>query len=213
MSYPVVLFDLDGTVIDSTALIRESHRHAVSTVLGRDLPDEVLVANVGVPLLEQMKAFDPDRAEELLAAYQEWNHRMTPELLAEFEGIPELLDDLRADGRRLGIVTSKAGPVVDMAWAVLPLSHHFEVVVSSETTDRHKPHPAPIQRALEEHGAQPHEAVMVGDSPFDLRAGKAAGADTIGVTWGFFSREALAAEEPDILVDTIDELRSALGLP
>lgn len=213
MSYPVVLFDLDGTVIDSTALIRESHRHAVSTVLGRDLPDEVLVANVGVPLLQQMRAFDPDRAEELLAVYQEWNHRMTPELLAGYEGIPELLDDLRADGRRLAIVTSKAGPVVRLAWDVVPLSHHFDVVVSSETTDLHKPHPAPIHHALDKHGAEPHEAVMVGDSPFDLRAGKAAGADTIGVTWGFFPREALAAEEPDLIVDTVDELRSALGLP
>ncbi|MGI9540337.1 MAG: HAD family hydrolase [Miltoncostaeaceae bacterium] len=212
MSHPVVLFDLDGTVIDSTALIRESHRHAVSTVLGQDLPDEVLVANVGVPLLQQMKAFDPDRAEELLAVYQEWNHRMTPELLAEYEGMPELLEDLRAAGRRLGIVTSKSGPVVELAWDVLPLSHHFEVVVSSETTDRHKPHPEPVHRALAEHGVGPHEAVMVGDSPFDLRAGKAAGADTIGVTWGFFGREALAAEDPGIVVDTVDELRSALGL-
>mgnify|MGYP001826720712 CR=1 FL=1 len=212
MTYPVVLFDLDGTVIDSTALIRESHRHAVSTVLGRDLPDETLVANVGIPLREQMLAFDPDRADELLAVYQEWNHRMTPELLAEYEGMSQLLEDLRADGRRLGIVTSKAGPVVRMAWDVVPLEHHFPVVISAETTDLHKPHPAPVHRALDEHGAHPHEAVLVGDSPFDLRAGKAAGVDTVGVTWGFFGREALAAEEPDVIVDDVAELRSALGL-
>ena len=72
-----ILLDLDGTVIDSVALIRESHRHAVKTVLGEDWPDERLVANVGRPLLEQMAVFAPDRAEELYGVYREWNHANT----------------------------------------------------------------------------------------------------------------------------------------
>ncbi len=214
MSAPprIVLFDLDGTVIDSTALIRESHRHAVRTVLGTELADDVLVANVGIPLIEQMKLFDPERAEDLMAAYQEWNHRMTPELLREYEGISALLADLRAGGRSLGIVTSKAGPVVELAWSVLPLAQHFDVVVSSEATDRHKPHPDPVRHALIEHGGRPDEAVLVGDSPFDLRAGRAAGLTTIAVTWGFFPRPVLERERPDMIVDTVPELRAALGL-
>jgi len=209
----IVLFDLDGTVIDSTELIRESHRHAVRTVLGDELPDERLVANVGRPLIEQMRAFDPDRAEELLAVYREWNHANTGRLLRSYDGMEELLAELRHDGRRLGIVTSKSGPTVDLAWEVLPLSHHFDVVVSAETTGRHKPHPDPVHHALQHLDGHPERAVLVGDSPFDLRAGRAAGLTTVAVTWGFFDRAELEAEQPDHIVDTPAELRAVLAGP
>ncbi len=209
----IVLFDLDGTVIDSTELIRESHRHAVRTVLGDDLADERLVANVGRPLIEQMRAFDADRAEDLLDAYREWNHANTGRLLRSYEGMEEFLAELREAGWRLGIVTSKSASTVELAWDALPLGHHFDVVVSAETTDRHKPHPDPVRHALRHLDGHPDRAVLVGDSPFDLRAGRAAGLSTVGVTWGFFGRGELEAEDPDHVVDTLAELREVLARP
>jgi pyrophosphatase PpaX len=204
-----VLLDLDGTVIDSVGLIRESHRHAVTSVLGENLPDERLVANVGRPLIDQMRAFSPERAEELLQVYREWNHANTDALLRPYPGLDALLDALVADGRRLGIVTSKSGPTVDLAWKVVPLRDRFDVVITSEDTERHKPDPAPVRAALERLGRGPEGACYVGDAPFDLRAGRAAGVATIGVTWGFFTREALEAEDPDLIVDTPAELLRA----
>src|SRR5690606_22691136 len=111
---------LDGTVIDSVALIRESHRHAVRTVLGQEWSDERLVANVGRPLLEQMAVFSPDRSEELYRVYREWNHANTADLLLAYDGVQEALHELRSGGRRLGIVTSKSDDAVQLAWGVLP---------------------------------------------------------------------------------------------
>lgn len=202
-----ILLDLDGTVIDSVALIRESHRHAVRTVLGEDWPDERLVANVGRPLIEQMAVFSPDHADELYRVYRVWNHAHTADLLLAYEGVEEVLIGLKAAGRRLGIVTSKSHDAVDLAWEVLPtLRGLFDVVIAAEDSARHKPDPAPILEGLARLGAGPSGACYVGDAPFDLQAGRAAGVATIAVPWGFFPRSTLIAESPDAVADSPAEL-------
>lgn len=205
-----ILFDLDGTVIDSVALIRESHRYAVAQVLGIELSDDVLVANVGRPLIDQMRAFSEPHADELLRVYREWNHANTQRLLAAYDGIDVLLRDLRAAGRSLGIVTSKSGPTVQLAFDVLPLAQYFDVLIAAEDSQLHKPDPAPLRLALERLGRSAQGACYVGDAPFDLQAGSAAGVTTIGVTWGFFPRSALEPFHPQYLVDTTAELAKVL---
>ncbi|HVG99645.1 MAG TPA: HAD-IA family hydrolase [Miltoncostaeaceae bacterium] len=198
-----ILLDLDGTVIDSVALIRESHRHAVRTVLGEDWDDERLVANVGRPLLEQMAAFSPERSEELYEVYRVWNHANTAALLLAYPDIADALVRLRGAGRRLGVVTSKSRDAVDLAWAVLPdLPPLFDVVMAAEDSERHKPAPDPVLGALERLGAPPERACYVGDSPFDIESGRSAGVVTIGVTWGFFARAALEGAGADMIVET-----------
>lgn len=199
--YDPILLDLDGTVIDSVALIRESHRHAVRTVLGQEWPDERLVANVGRPLLEQMAVFSPDHSEELYRVYREWNHANTASLLLAYDGVQEALHAMRDAGRRLGIVTSKSLDAVELAWNVLPdVRDLFDVVITADDTPLHKPDPAPVLEALRRLGAGPEDACYVGDAPFDLQAGRAAGVTTVAVTWGFFTTEQLAAEAPDAIV-------------
>lgn len=205
-----ILFDLDGTVIDSVALIRESHRHAVREVLGIDLPDERLVANVGRPLIEQMRAFSTERADELLTVYRAWNHANTARLLTAYSGIDGMLQRLADDGRTLGIVTSKSAPTVQLAFDVLPIGHHFAVMIAAEDSELHKPDPTPVLLGLERLGRGREHACFVGDAPFDLQAGAAAGVATVGVTWGFFPRATLAELHPDHLVDTVDELTRVL---
>jgi pyrophosphatase PpaX len=208
--YDPILFDLDGTVIDSVALIRESHRHAVREVLGATFPDERLVANVGRPLIDQMRAFSVDQADELLRVYREWNHAHTAGLLRAYDGIDRLLAELRAGGRTLGIITSKSHPTVDLAFDVLPIRHHFSVVIAAEDTKLHKPDPAPIHLALERLGADSATACYVGDAPFDIRAAVAAGITPIGVTWGFFNEDALRDAGAGIVVSSTDALASTL---
>ena len=211
MRYPIVLFDLDGTVIDSGSIILASMRHAAKTVLGREVPDSELVAAVGGPgLVEQMRLLDADRVDELVACYREHNEPLHSEL-AECAGMTDALTILKEEGRRLGIVTAKRRATVDLAFRYLPLEAFFEVVVGSDDTERHKPDPEPLRFALESLGASAESAAYVGDSPFDIRAAKAAGIKAVAVTWGGIHRqELLEAEEPDAIVRDTEELLAAL---
>lgn len=202
-----ILLDLDGTVIDSVALIRESHRHAVRTVLGEEWDDARLVANVGRPLLEQMAVFSPERSEELYRVYREWNHANTAALLLPYEGVAEALGELVGAGRTLGIVTSKSRDAVDLAWGVLPgMRDLFAVEITADDTVVHKPHAEPVLAALRAVGGDAARACYVGDAPFDIRAGNAAGVTTVAVTWGFFPLADLEAEGPDLICATPAEL-------
>jgi pyrophosphatase PpaX len=209
--YPVVLFDLDGTVIDSGSIIIASMRHAAQTVLGREIPDEQLLAAVGGPgLVEQMRNLDADRVDELVECYRAHNEPLHSELV-ECAGMTDALTTLKEQGRRLGIVTAKRRATVDIAFRYLPLETFFEVVVGSDDTETHKPDPAPLVYALEQLAADPDEAAYVGDSPFDVRAAKAAGLHAVAVTWGgIHQRERLEAEGPDAIVSDTDELLAAL---
>jgi pyrophosphatase PpaX len=209
--FPVVLFDFDGTVIDSGAIIIASMRHATKTVLGRDIPDEELGRAVGGSgLVEQMRLIAPERVEELVACYREHNEPLHAEL-AECAGMTDVLTQLKDEGRRLGVVTAKRRETVRLAFSYLPLERFFDVVVGSDDTERHKPDPQPLAHALELLQATREEAVYVGDSPFDVRAAKAAGMHAVAVTWGgIHPRERLEAEEPDAVVETPEELLAAL---
>jgi pyrophosphatase PpaX len=207
MRFPVVLFDLDGTVIDSGAIILASMRHAAKEVLGTDVPDEQLMAAVGGPGLEaQMRTLAPDRVEELVTVYRAHNEPLHDDLEC-CAGMQDVLVRLKDEGRRLGIVTAKRRQTVELAFARLPIEHLFETVVGGDETERHKPDPAPLQLALERLDARPEEAAYVGDAPFDIKAAKAAGLFAVGVTWGgIHARERLQAEEPDALISTPEEL-------
>lgn len=212
MRFDTVLFDLDGTLIDSGAIILASMRHAAETVLERRIPDAELMAAVGGPgLVAQMRALDPERVDELVRVYREHNEPLHAELQA-CEGILDVLPLLHRRGARLGIVTAKRLVTVRLAFEVISdLEAYFDVVVGSDETERHKPHPDPILLALERLGASPDAAAYVGDSPFDVQAAKAAGVHAVAVTWGrIHDEERLAREEPDAIVHTAEELLAAL---
>jgi pyrophosphatase PpaX len=209
--FPVVLFDLDGTVIDSGAIILASMRHAVREVLGAEPPDELLMSTVGGPGLEaQMHALAPDRVEELVNVYRAHNEPLHDELVC-CDGIDEVLVRLKEEGHRLGIVTAKRRATADLAFARVPVGHLFETVVGGDETERHKPDPAPLLLAAERLEVEPGQCAYVGDSPFDIRAAKAAGMHAVAVTWGgIHDREKLVQEDPDAIVDTAEELLGVL---
>jgi pyrophosphatase PpaX len=213
MRFRNVLFDLDGTLIDSGAIILASMRHAAETVLERRIPDEELMAAVGGPgLIEQMRGLDPGRVDELVRVYREHNEPLHSELQA-CEGILDVLPELTRRGARLGIVTAKRIVTVQLAFEVIPeLEQYFDAVVGADDTERHKPNPDPILLALDRLGAEPGDSAYVGDSPFDVQAAKAAGVHAIAVTWGrIHGEERLAAEEPDAIVHSAEELLASLG--
>jgi len=209
--FGTVLFDLDGTVVDSGAIILASMRHATREVLGRDYSDEELLQTVGGPGLEaQMRAFSPDQVDRLVDVYRAHNEPLHDELEA-CAGMEEVLVRLHEEGRRLGIVTAKRRATVELAFARVPLGHLFETIVGGDETERHKPDPEPLLLAAERLGAEPRATAYVGDSPFDVRAAKAAGMFAVAVTWGrIHDRSRLEAEHPDAIVDSAEELLGVL---
>jgi pyrophosphatase PpaX len=210
--FRVVLFDLDGTLIDSGPIILASMQHAVRTVLDREIAYEELAATVGGQgLVAQMHALAPERVDELVEVYREHNDPLH-ETLEAFEELLAVLPRLKAEGRKLGIVTAKRHRTVALALDRFPaLSEQFDVVVAHEDTKRHTPDAEPVLSAVERLGADPSQAAYVGDSPFDIQAAKAARVFAIAVGWGgIHSDERLLAEKPDAFVRSPEELLDVL---
>jgi pyrophosphatase PpaX len=211
-TYEAVVFDLDGTIVDSVELIIVSFQHAMREVLGKEVSRKESIAYVGRPLREQMVIFCPERADELVTSYREFNHREHDRMLSLYEGILPLLDRLQKAGVKLGLVTSKSRPTTQMAFDLTGIEHYFGSTICSDESPGNKPSPDPILLCLERLEVSPDDAAYVGDSPADIQAARAAGVEAIGVTWGVFDADTLAAEKPGRLVHTIPELAEVLGI-
>ncbi len=201
-----VLFDFDGTIVDTTELIHQSMRRATGEILGRTPSREVLLANVGQPLPRQMELLDPARAEELLASYRLHNEELHEDLIEAFPNVETSLARLRDAGLRLAVVTSKHRFSLEMALESFPaLRDAVDAFVTMEDTTEYKPHPAPLLKGIELLGdVPPDRAAYVGDSPFDVAAAHAAGMLSVAVSWGVFTEEDLREAEPDRLFKDLD---------
>lgn len=209
----VVLFDLDGTVLDTHDAILDSMRFATQTVLKKTLPDEVLVAEVGQPLVTQMRTFAPDEktAQELLVVYRSRNEKDLNKKTAPFAGIKELVCTLNEKGYTVAVVTSKREALATTSLKEFGLYDLFARVNGMESSAGHKPNPDPLIQAAKDLKVSLERCIYIGDSPFDIQAAHAAHIPCIGVTWGgFFGKEVLKAENPTRLVDTVAELSCAI---
>ncbi len=211
MTYSGVLFDLDGTLLDTVALIVRSCQHTFRTALGREVPEAEILKYIGMPLSELMGLYRPDPAavEEMITTYRTFNLAHHDRLAKLFPGVREALAALAEGGVKLAVVSSKARGGVTRGLNLFDLSRYFGTVVALEDTERHKPDPQPVALALARLGLRPGEALMVGDSPADLEAGRRAGAGTAAVAWSTFPLEELQAEHPDHVLAEMGEL---LGL-
>lgn len=203
-----LLFDLDGTLVDSIELLLGAFRHAFSTTLGR-VPDESRwIAGIGTPLVAQMRGLVDDErdVERLIASYRAFQHEHHDRLVHPYHGTADVLAALRARGHPVGVVTSKGIELARRALAHTGLDAYIDALVGYEQCTRHKPEPEPVEVALDLLGYPPEEALFAGDSPHDIRAGNAAGVVTVAALWGPFTREALAAAHPDYLIAGIRDL-------
>jgi pyrophosphatase PpaX len=201
-----LLFDLDGTLIDTVALILSSFRHATNEVLGAALPDEVLMQNVGVPLAIQMREFAPEHADELLRVYREHNSRIHDDMVAEYPGTRETLERMASRGFPMGVVTSKGTPMARRGLDAFGLGDFFEVLVTSDDVDIYKPDPYPLRYAAELIGIPVEECLYLGDSPHDMSAALAAGSVSVAALWGAFGPEAVLQPGPEYALGSIREL-------
>ncbi|WP_242393881.1 HAD family hydrolase [Anaeromyxobacter oryzisoli] len=202
-----VLFDLDGTLVDTVPFILAAVRHAFDGY-GSCPSDAQWIAGIGTPLRTQLAGF-ARRAEDVDVLFRRYRAYWLAEhdrMTRCFPGALELVAGLAARGHPLGVVTAK---VEEGAWRTLRhtgLDRYMGAVIGADSCPRAKPDPEPVRLALARLGRAPEEALMIGDSPHDLVAGRRAGVRTVAALWGACSAEALAAAEPDHLAAALGEL-------
>lgn len=208
-----VLFDLDGTLIDSIELILNSAKHAFRERQSQAPSDAEWLALVGIPLATAFRKYAADAADAdaLIAKYREYQLANHDRLVKCYDQVVETVDFIRAAGHPVAIVTSKTGWLARRGLDHVGLGPHFDVIVGCDTCERHKPDPQPVHVALKGLGYEPGDAVFVGDSVYDMAAGNAAGVTTVAALWGPFSREDLAASNPSHYLQRMADLPKLLA--
>lgn len=210
--YNTVLFDLDGTLLDTNELIISSFLHTLEQFHPGEYAREDVFQFMGPSLKETFGSINPERAEEMISTYVTHNRAKHDELVEVFDGVYETVKKLHENGFKLAIVTTKMRKTVNMGLELSKLTPFFPVVVTFEDVSNTKPHPEPLQLALNKLGATADEAIMVGDNHHDIDGGKNAGVDTVGVAWSVKGKEHLATYSPDFIIDSMDELLSIVGV-
>ncbi|MEM2226340.1 MAG: HAD family hydrolase [Candidatus Bathyarchaeia archaeon] len=211
MAINAIIFDLDGTLVDSMEIVHETlnlilrdlglrgvSREEMAEIAGMRLSD---ILAMRAPWLDHRAAEEGE--ERFKAIYSTSQLRLIP-------GAKEAMEWLRSQGIRMGLVTTTPkGPALEVIER-LGIADYFSIVVAVEDVERPKPHPDGPLKASRSLGVDPRYCAFVGDSPNDIKAGKAAGTRTIGVLTGFSSSERLAREGADLILRSVGELPSAL---
>jgi pyrophosphatase PpaX len=206
-----ILFDLDGTLIDTNELIISTYLHTLEKYYPGKYTREDVLPFLGPTLHDVFGKMDPDRVEEMVLEYRTYNIANHDALVKEFVGVMETIETLKEKGYKLAIVTTKREDVAFKGLRLMKLDSYFDVMIAYDHVKKVKPDPEPIFLALEKLGSKPEEALMVGDNFHDVLAGKNAGTKTAGVAWSIKGREYLAKYEPDFMLENMTDLLSILG--
>ena len=222
MTIRTLLFDLDGTLLDSFDLIIASFHHTRLVHFGDRLDDDYYRRGIGTTLAAQFtqmcneaevaKADVPARVAEMIATYKEHNLANHDEQVRAYPGVSELFEALRKnESLALALVTSKMRDGALRGLACLHLEHDFGSIVCGDDVTHGKPHPEPVLRALDELARPTAGALMIGDSPHDLGAARAAGVDSAACAWGPFDHDELRRCEPTHWLERPSDLLTLLG--
>jgi pyrophosphatase PpaX len=203
-----VLFDLDGTLIDSVRLILDSYHHTLATHGLPPRSDEEWLAGVGTPLTVQFATWrdDPETLQALIATYREYNLKHHDRMVTVYPGVVEVVRALKADGVATGLVTSKNRAGALRGLTLVQLEALMDVLVCADEVENPKPHPEPVEKAVRLLSADPRATVAGGDSVHDVLLGRAAGVRTAAVLWGPFGRAHLEGAQPDYWLERPEEL-------
>lgn len=210
-----ILFDLDGTLVDTTELIFASHEHTLERHLKRGAPGrDLLLKDFGRSLPETLREYAladeaadaAEAAEQMLQTYRDYQRAHHDRLIQPFPGMREVLEALRDRGYVLGVVTSKIEATARRSMDLYELGSVLPLGVFHDDTPRHKPDPEPLLLAARKGGLECARTAYVGDSVHDVAAGRAAGMWTVAALWGPFDRRDLELEGPDALAESPADL-------
>ncbi|WP_246028018.1 pyrophosphatase PpaX [Paenibacillus xylaniclasticus] len=187
-----MLFDLDGTILDTNELIIQSFLHALDGYVEPGFGPEHIIPLMGQPLIKQLQHFSGlEDVAHLHAKYREYNWKIHDQYVRLFPYVHEVLAALYQKGIQLGVVTTKIRMTTERGLTFTGLKDYISCMVSIEDVQHAKPHPEPVLRALELLGADPETTMMVGDSAVDIESANAAGVISVGVSWSLKGEQML----------------------
>lgn len=215
MSHKVkaVLFDLDGTILDTNELIIQSFLHALQGAVPEGFGREQIIPHMGRTLVDQLRTFSGrEEIETFHTAYRAYNDRMHDEMVTLFPGVAEVAGRLREHGIRLGVVTTKARRSTERALRLFGLYDQMDAIITLDDVEHPKPHPEPVLKALAAIGAEPAHACMVGDSAVDMESALRAGAVPVGVAWSLKGEAVLRQAGAAHVLASMDQLLTLCGV-
>lgn len=209
-----VLFDFDGTIMNTNDIIIQSWQHTFRTITGHEAPLEKILATMGEPLELTMSNFFPDvPVHESVEIYRSWHHKKFVDLIQLFPGVHDLLENLKECGYKMGLVTSRLKYTTMQGVNKFGLDKYFDYILTANDTDKHKPDPAPVLITLDKIGSVPEESIMVGDTMFDILCARNAGVLSVLVDWSIAVTDSqkTGPDAPDYVIknaaDLLDILR------
>jgi pyrophosphatase PpaX len=207
-----VLFDLDGTLIDTNNLIIESFKHTLKTHLNICPSDNELISYFGEPLKYTMARYDKNNVDKLCRTFFDFSEVVHDEMTLEIEGTKDILKVLGTLNIKTGIVTSKRRKMAERGLKLFELYDFMDVIVTLEDTENHKPCPEPLIKACEAIGVKPENVLFVGDSHFDILCGKNAGAKTCLVSYTAMQVDDIIRYKPDYTIDRLGDILKLLDI-
>ena len=206
-----ILFDFDGTIMDTNDVILQSWQHTFRTLTGKEGNEDEILVTFGEPLEISIRNFFPEiPVEESIAVYRRFQYDNFLSLIELFPGMKELVAEVKQRGYKVGLVTSRLKFTTMQGIEKFGLAEYFDDVVTAEDTTKYKPDPEPILVMLDKLGSKPENAVMLGDTLFDIRCARNAGVQSILVSWslalGGKSAADLGADAPDHIINRPEEL-------
>ncbi|WP_433618235.1 pyrophosphatase PpaX [Paenibacillus cellulositrophicus] len=204
-----VLFDLDGTIIDTNELIISSFMHVLEKHVPTPLTREVIIPKMGMTLEQQLQFFSgSEDVTHFHQAYRTYNDAHHDEMVQPFPHVLEVIKELDRRGITMGVVTTKNKPGAFRVLEMFGLDKYMKAIVTVMDVEHPKPHPEPVLMAINQLGADPAATLMVGDSPVDIQSAKAAGARSAGVAWSLKGEKVLREYNPDYILHDMTDLYS-----
>lgn len=212
-AYHTVLFDLDGTILDTNELIITSFLEILQGMVDEGFNREHIIPTMGETLVDQLQRFSGlEDVDHLIEKYREVNLRLHDEYVRAFDYVHEVLERLQQEHIKLGVVTTKMRLTTDRGLAFVDIQKYMQAVITIDDVEHAKPHAEPVQKAMALLHADPATTLMVGDSVVDIVSGRNAGVDTVGVAWSLKGEKVLKDAGATHIIHDMRELYELIGL-
>lgn len=200
-----ILFDYDGTLMDTNEVVLQSWQHTFRTLRGHEEDPVMIRRTFGEPLIMTLEKMFPEvPIEKSLEVYRTYQREIFTDFVEVFPGMLELIAELKARGYKLGLVTSRTKDTTWDGIRAYGMDKYFEAVITAGDTDKHKPDPTPINITLEKMGSSPENSIMVGDTMFDLQCAKNAGVKNVIVDWSVTMTEEEKAQADYVIKEAFE---------